>query len=434
MSLPSGLEEALKFGFMDSIFSRRSRRFGLGMEIPEGNLKYRSRHSPVPLSEIEEAYLIWAGTGTTGLSLGDMPRSGISWLFQWSGRSWPCSCNSHSTELFYTNDHGLYMVKLHDFIPEETSIFTSRNREQQLEEVLNIFRKRRVKLEDGRADLPDGEPGLFDFNKWNANKAGTTFFIPVTNITIEYMVLLFIYFGSKYGFNIVDELNGGRSCGLDKWIDKGYIRNDVQMTLYDLELRVLTSLNVEQAFICQNMNLALQSLGLGGWAFTGLLPHYALGLDPEHRGLGFRFNRPENSIRNSDSPYPVGLDGHFESLSPPYVKDMNEAVDRFISMRGEFWKEDNPYPYKEPAAVLEDEYHPSEVRIEIVKDFCTYIYDNYGRFPAFLDPMFARLVFQAHHLDIEFYDRFYSEGAYTDLHRNHFRLWHSDMDDPFRNR
>lgn len=232
--------------------------------------------------------------------------------------------------------------------------------------MLNIFRKRRIRIEEGRADLPREEPGLFDFNSWNANKPGTTFFIPVTNITVEYMVLLFIYFGSKYGFNIVDELNGGRSCGLDKWIEKGYIRKDVEMSLFDLELRVLTSLNVEQAFICQNMNLALQSLGLGGWAFTGLLPHYVLGLDPKHKGLGFRFNKPERSLRNSKSPYPVGLDGHFEALSPPYVDDMRQAVDKFISLRGEFWKEDNPYPYKQPGKVLEDEYHPSEVRIEIV--------------------------------------------------------------------
>jgi len=431
MSLPRGLEQALNFGFMDSIFSRRSRRFGLGMEIREGNLKYRSKHKPVPLSELEEAYLIWAGTGTTGLSLGDLPRSGISWLFQWTGRSWPCSCNSHSTELFYTNDNGLYMVKLFDYLPESTSLFSSRSREDQLNTILDIFRKRRIRLENGRADLPDSEPGLFDFNSWNTNKPGTTFFIPVTNTTVEYMVLLFIYFGAKYGFNIIDELNGGRSCGLDKWIEKGYIRNDVQMSLFDLELRVLTTLNVEQAFICQNMNLALQSLGLGGWAFTGLLPHYALGLDPDHRGLGFRFNKPEKSLRKITSPYPVGLDGFFESLTPPYVKNMGEAVDRFISTRGEFWKEDNSYPYKEPQNILKDEYHPSEVRIQIVKDFCTYIYENYGRFPAFLDPMFARLVFQAHHLDIDFYDEHYQEGAYTDLHRDHFILWHSDMKNPF---
>ena len=224
------------------------------------------------------------------------------------------------------------------------------------------------------------------------------------------------------------------SCGLDKWIEKGYIRKDVEMSLFDLELRVLTTLNVEQAFISQNMNLALQALGIGGWTFTGLLPHYALGLDPKYKGLGFRFNHPEESLRSTKAPYPVGLDGVFESLCPPYVKDMREAVDKFLEVRGEFWKEDNPYPYKEPESILEDEYHPSEVRIEIVKDFCTYIFENYGRFPAFLDPMFVRLVFQAHHLDIDFYDKHYEEGSYTDLHKEHFKLWHPEVDDPFKNK
>ena len=33
MKIPEGLDVALKFGLLDSIFSRRSRRFGLGMEI-----------------------------------------------------------------------------------------------------------------------------------------------------------------------------------------------------------------------------------------------------------------------------------------------------------------------------------------------------------------------------------------------------------------
>lgn len=433
MGISEGLDVALKFGFMDSIFTRRSRRFGLGMEIKDGTLKHKSVHKPVALTELEEAFLIWSGTGMTGLSLGDLPRTGISWLFQWTGRSWPCSCNSHSTELFYTNDDGVYMVKLHDVMPEpgQTSIFHGTSEEEKLEKVLTLFRRSLIKLEDGRANLPKGEPGLFDFNAWNCNKPGTTFFVPVTNTTIEYMVLLFIYFGEKYAFNIVDELNGGRSCGLDKWIDKGYIRKDVELSLFDLELRVLTTLNVEQAFICQNMNLALQTLGLGGWAFTGLLPHYALGVNPDYKGLGFRFTHPQKTLRTSKPPVPVGRDGVFEALCPPYVDNMRDAVDKFLEHRGYFWEEDNAYPYQNPEGVLTDEYHPSEVRIEIVKDFCSYIYENYGRFPAFLDPMFARLVFQAHHLDLDFYDKYYNEGAYTEIHKNHFKLWHPEMDDPF---
>jgi hypothetical protein len=54
MSIPEGLEAALGFGFMDAIFTRRSRRFGLGMEIKEGTLSHKSRHAPVPLSELKK--------------------------------------------------------------------------------------------------------------------------------------------------------------------------------------------------------------------------------------------------------------------------------------------------------------------------------------------------------------------------------------------
>ena len=99
MSIPEGLEAALGFGFMDAIFTRRSRRFGLGVEIKEGTLAHKSRHEPVPRSQLGEAFLIWAATGMPGLSLGDLPRTCISWLFQWTGRGWPSTGHSHSMEL-----------------------------------------------------------------------------------------------------------------------------------------------------------------------------------------------------------------------------------------------------------------------------------------------------------------------------------------------
>ena len=53
-----------------------------------------------------------------------------------------------------------------------------------------------------------------------------------------------------------------------------------------------------------------------------------------------------------------------------------------------------------------------------MKDICNYVYDTYGRFPAFSDPMFLRFMVQAHHLDLDFYDKYYPPGAYTENHRN----------------
>ena len=80
-----------------------------------------------------------------------------------------------------------------------------------------------------------------------------------------------------------------RSCGQDKWIKTGRIKEEVKMSLYDLEVRILTGLNVEQAFICQNMSLALQALGLVWMDFYRFNSRFTLGSNPElFKGLGFR--------------------------------------------------------------------------------------------------------------------------------------------------
>jgi hypothetical protein len=414
---------------VDAVLHRRSRRVGLGMRVPEGGpLAFSSAHEPLPLSDPEEAFLVWLGTGTTGLALGDLPTDGLAWMHAWAGRAWPCSCNSHSTELFYTNDDGLFLVDLRERPPENgaTALFSHDDDESTIERIGRLHRESRVRLEAGRADLPDGEPGLFAFNSWNVNRPGTTLFMPVTNTTIEYLTLLFIYFDEEHRFSIVDELDGGSACGLHPWRPTGRICDDVTLSLMDLEMRVLTTLNVEQAFIAQNMSLALQALGLGGWAFTGFLPHHLMGGSPRHRGLGFRFSEAARGPRHVATSVPIGRDGAMEGLCPPYVPDMRAAVERFLHLRAAEPADGKPYPYADPERVLMGRGRPSEETIDIVAAFCTHVHSTYGRFPAFIDPMFARLVIQAHHLDLDFYDAHYREGAYGPTHREHMALWHAD--------
>ena len=60
-------EQALGYPLFDSIFNRRSRRFGLGMKLEDPTLGFESQYEPIPLEEMEEALLVWAGTGLTGL-------------------------------------------------------------------------------------------------------------------------------------------------------------------------------------------------------------------------------------------------------------------------------------------------------------------------------------------------------------------------------
>jgi hypothetical protein len=47
-----------------------------------------------------------------------------------------------------------------------------------------------------------------------------------------------------------------------------------------------------------------------------------------------------------------------------------------------------------------------------------------GFHPSTVPSNFVIMHLQAHHLDLEFYDRFYEPGAYLQTHVDHLRRWH----------
>jgi len=46
--LPDGFRDVLSFGLVEALLGRRSRRFFMGAEIPDGVFKYKSRFEPGP--------------------------------------------------------------------------------------------------------------------------------------------------------------------------------------------------------------------------------------------------------------------------------------------------------------------------------------------------------------------------------------------------
>ncbi len=423
---PEGVSDGLNYPFFQAVWDRKSRRVALGMEIATGPLSYTSPYEPIPLSEIEEALLLMAATGLNGLNLGDIdPTQGADAMVQWTARTWPSSCSNHGTELFFTNDDGLFFLDMWKLMPEpgEISTLSGKPIEAQVEKVLELTNRAKVRLSDSRADLPTGLPGLFVFNHWNANKPGSTLFLPVSNMTLEYINLLFIYLSPEYGFSIVDEQAGYASAGLQTWIDNGAIDPNRQMGMIDLEQRVLSMQVVEQAFICHNLNLALQCLGLGGWTFTGYIARFVLG-GMDVPGLGFRFAEAKRG-----PSAPVGRDGVFEAFTPPYYADMREAVDAFLEVKWSQYEPDMPKAYTAPDQIIQHIKRPDAATVERVKDYCQYVHDTYGRFPAFIDPMYQRLTCQAQHVDPDFYEKHYPPGALTHQHHEHFRLWHPELAD-----
>jgi hypothetical protein len=51
--------------------------------------------------------------------------------------------------------------------------------------------------------------------------------------------------------------------------------------------------------------------------------------------------------------------------------------------------------------------------------YCEYVYERYGRFPANSGPFRTVLAHQVHHLDPDFYERFYRPETLTEPQRHH---------------
>jgi len=429
------VDEAWNFPLFEAIFNRRSRRFGWGMEIKEGPNKHKSTHPPMPLDELEEAILLGAATGISGMNLSDMPhtprpdRVGDK-LQEWDGmcntmmehvgRTWSSPCGNHGTELFYTNDEGVYLLKLRDAQPVKLQEFASKSDRDKLVE---FVRANRVKLFDGRLDLPRNTGAIMSFNLWNCNMPGTTMFMPVADMTEEMInaVMLTV----DLGFYIADDRNGMRPCIDEKWIKEGWVDNPMPLTMF--EIGIMNAVAAESSFIGHNIVLAEQAMGLGGWMYGGVTGLVAMGGTPFARGLGFRFESNPKDLQAL--PIPVGIDGAFESFRPPYYKNMDAAVDAIVDKKfgpngtfNAFGKK--PVPYRNRADFLRQVPRTPDKTIQIAKETCRYIWETYGTFPALVPPMVLYLYIQAQHLELEFYDKYYEAGSYLPTHKNHIDKWH----------
>ena len=419
------LTQVGKFPLLDALFGRRARRFGLGMAIPDGPLAYQSTHPAVPLNDLERTVLILCGAGISGWNTGMEHTSageadtGCSYPVRFLGRTYPSGAGIYASELIFTDDSGTYLTKYRDLDPEAFA----RPLQGEPGELIALVKEHCVKLSDGRATVPAKVPHTSAHNHWNANKPGSTLFAPVIDLSEQMFDLLAVYLGM--GFTPFDPKNN-RVCGdLEPYAKKGMLDLAKRFSMADFDQYCLATGAMEIAIVCHNMVLALQAMGLGGWMFTGINPPSLMGaFAPDGiTGLNFRFSRdPKHG-----APNPVGIDKHFEGLCPPYYKDMREAARRFEQIKfgpGGTFDPARRGPFKENRSVKErvERYTPEFV--EMLGEVAQYIFDTYGRFPASVPTFYMRPYTQAHHLDMEFYDKFYGPEFYLQSHREHMHDWH----------
>src|SRR5689334_17773133 len=103
-----------EYPLLTALRERRSRRFGMGMKMPDGPLAYQSRHAPAPLTEAEEAALVFAGCGITGHALADLcyaPGGGGGIMGGLVARTIASGDGLQTVALVVTNDQGTWLIR-----------------------------------------------------------------------------------------------------------------------------------------------------------------------------------------------------------------------------------------------------------------------------------------------------------------------------------
>jgi nitroreductase len=445
-----GLEDLRSQPLLETIWRRRTHRVSRGASVAAGSMSYRSPNRPMPLEELEEAVLI-ALTGCSGLTMPDRPfedpRDGKPIMAKpnltMAGRTAGSPDNAQATHFFMINDSGTYYLRKLPPSPDLT---------WGADTLVERARQAKVKVLDHRLDVAKRDfPAYLDSNRFLSNLPGTTVFLPVVDLSHQYINALMYLLTQPDGDRptLVDDRNLYRPAGVRAWVRSGFLSKDVKLPLGALgPMRT----QIEADLLLQNMMLVADAMGLGAWIHASINPQIMLG-DPKFsraygRMLGFDFVTPRwrpADIWRWQVPlpmyaglrsHPVGLRAGGEHLikaaCPPNHPSMAEAVEAVVRAKfgpggvytdtatfARIYKGDYGRRYLSEASEYDRRV------IDCARDVCVYIHDTHGRFPAHADAVHVPGIWlQTHHVEPEYYERFFTSGT-TDVHARHDARWHA---------
>ena len=436
------------YSLLDALLARRSHRFGKGMRLNGGPLAYESAQEPVPLSLTEEAALAFAACGVTGYTMGELPydagnvaeAGGGNIIMNFVGRTAFSADAAHLVTAFVLNDDGVWLLKRPQDYPRlEVPELVRAAREQRW---LDLYTKSRVRIADRRLDVPREPPFVPPFNKWSANVPGTTYFLPIAELSGLFLNVLLAAFSEEVAYFVVDDRNNFQPAGVAKFARSkgGYLGDNLAegrvATVGLLDTWMYEFAAVEQGAMLQNLALMTAALGLGGF------PHLASHPFGWFQALGFRmtdlpFSRTIGAgpvtkgllrVLKKDIPIPtaVGLehDGQvlIKPFCPPYYRSMKEAVLAFVNYKyaqGQGTLRDGGAAtnWQDGATVQAGIPRYSDQTIAATIACCEYIYSRYGRIPGTNGPFRNLMAYQAHHLDVDFYRTFYRPEVVDEIER-----------------
>ena len=429
---------------IDTLLNRRSRRFGMGMQLGTGPLAFASRQPAVPLTLDQEALLAFAAVGITGPALGEMEyTSGTSQagggniLAGFIGRTAASADALQSVGLVVISDNGTW------YIPRPQDMSADRLRESvelaRERSFTTWYERIRLQIDSSRITIPAVMPFTPPFNRWDTNLPGTTLFLPIIETTGLFINCLLTALSEEMGIFIVDDgvdrqnhqaflpagllpfarttPGGPGHLRLDAKGEIGYV---VPLTIFESIL--LQSVSAELGGILQNLALMAQALGLGGFTHAAQHPEWLKRLNfldtpagfEEMMGVGAVPPETLDAMGYAQGVPTFTAPDLIRSYCPPDYPTMSAAVDAFVATK---YGSDGVFrggaePAWKNANTIESGIVPySANAIAATKSYCEYVFARYKRFPTLSGPISTLLAYQAHHLDTDFYDQFYQPGV-----------------------
>ena len=138
--------------------------------------------------------------------------------------------------------------------------------------MVELYRKCRIKIADGRA-APPIEPGYnFNINRWALYAPGSTYFLPVEEMTAIYVNAMLEAFDEQMAPFVVDERASFGPAGISRFAQSkgGHLNNDTSSgrmaTIQAIEASLAEACALEQGMVLQNLALLSQRRPYG--------PHY----------------------------------------------------------------------------------------------------------------------------------------------------------------
>jgi hypothetical protein len=235
---------------------------------------------------------------------------------------------------------------------------------------------------------------------------------PVADIAQH--LLASLCFFVQNGYAVDDDVHRRKIPGLEQFAGLVEVEEPVPLTF--AEQYALTEATAELASACYAGVLLLQAMGLGGWIFDGIDRFSMLGAsgNPDVPGLGFA-TTPTSAgppptppaAKGCSRPTATPLPGHGGGGGGPGRAQVRPRWPFHPDTPGA-WSDS---PGFRGSAQVHDEAFKACVALQ-----AQYVYDTFGKFPGTAPTLFILNYLQAHHLDLEFYDRFFTPGATPPAH------------------